>query len=156
DVYRLSGRAAQSLESNRIAMQLNPLARTYVWAYARALAEMGRFAEALPLYMRLREGGWESGLPGATAAIELVLYAEMFGFGADEAAGYAREWAAAECVRKDGEAEVVWCSVVDMSLRRYARRVLERMGVSEYVLARMHAEICELDEALEWIEQEAA
>src|SRR5690606_29261483 len=103
-----------------------------------------------------REGGWESGLPGATAAIELVLYAEMFGFGADEAAEYAREWAAAQGVRNAGEAEVVGRAVVDTTLRRDARRALERMGVSGYVLARMLAAIGELDEALERIEQEAA
>lgn len=156
DVYRLSGRPAQSLESNRIAMQLNPLSRTYVWACARALAETGRFAEALPLYMQLREEGWESGLPGATAAIELVLYARMFGFGADEAAEYAREWAAAAGVSNAAEAEVVGRAVVDTTLRRDARRALERMAASGYVLARILAAIGELDEALETIEQETA
>jgi adenylate cyclase len=147
DVYRYSGRAEAAVEAYRIAFELDPLSRQHHWGYARALAEAGRFEEAKPHYLRLREAGPQDGWRG----VDLITLARDFGFTPEQTASYAREWAAATGYPRPEEAEVVGRAVFDAGLRAEALEALQRVDYNPRLLAAIGA----FDEALDNLEQTA-
>jgi serine/threonine-protein kinase len=150
-MYRVSGRTGQAVEPFRAAIELDPLARLSMWSYAHTLVEMGDSAEALQLFLRLH-----SHHPSSESALQLVLYATMFGFDQEEAATYAREWAATAQYDAPEEAQVVGRALFNATLRRDARRTLERIEATGVEVTRLLAAIGEFEAAFDRLERMAA
>jgi Flp pilus assembly protein TadD len=82
---RRSGR----LESNRRAVELDPIGTQAIGSYATALSIVGRWAEAREMHLRLHR----LGSPGTA---QLVAHARWLFFDVGEIEVYARDWAVLE------------------------------------------------------------
>jgi hypothetical protein len=117
------------------------------------LQALRRWDEARDASLRYREVAFAS---QSAAAVRMVSNAERFGFTADEAATYAREWAALAGHAQPAEAEVVGRAVLVPALRDSARVVLrraEQAGIRPRDLAELQVAIGETEAAIALLER---
>lgn len=142
-----AGRAEESLQPQQVAATLDPLSPLGA-SVVLTLQALRRWDEARAVSLRYREVAFASQSAGAA---RLVSNAGRFGFTADEAATFAREWADLAGYAQPHEAEVVGRAIIEPAFRDSARRVLARMeegGVRPRDLAEMQVEIGEGDAAI--------
>jgi adenylate cyclase len=117
-----AGRPQEALEAAESAVRLNPLS-PLGGTIASTLIALHRWDDARDAMLRFREVQFTRQTAQAT---RLVSYAERFGFTADEAALYAREWAMLAGYVQPAEAEVIGRALFDPALRGEAGALLRR------------------------------
>jgi adenylate cyclase len=147
-----AGRAEEALVPQRTANTLDPLSPLGA-SVVLTLQALRRWDEARDASLRYRETAFAS---QSAAAVRLVSNAERFGFTADEAATYAREWAALAGHAQPADAEVVGRAVLAPELRDSARVVLRRAeqdGIRPRDLAELQIAIGETEAAIALLER---
>ncbi len=123
DALLYQRRVEESLEARRRARELDPISGVSLYHHALTLANLGRWSEAREIFLRLKSLGWTNTIQPLFG----VKQARRLGFGSDEAADYARQWAASVGFEDPGAAAVIGRAVFAPGLRPQARAVLRRM-----------------------------
>jgi adenylate cyclase len=142
-----AGRAEEALVPQRTANTLDPLSPLGA-SVVLTLQALRRWDEARAASLRYRDVAFAS---QSAAAVRLVSNAVRFGFTAEEAATYAREWAALAEHAQPADAEVVGRAVLVPELRDSARVVLrraERTGIRPRDLAELQIAIGDTEAAI--------
>jgi adenylate cyclase len=142
-----AGRLEEALGPQEEAASLDPLSPLGA-SVALTLHALRRWDDSRDASLRYREVGFAS---QSTGAVRLVSNAVRFGFSADDAALYAREWAGLAGYREPAELDVVGRAMLDPALRSDARTVLRRLdaaGVRTRDLAELYLGLADHETAL--------
>jgi adenylate cyclase len=126
DALLYQGRLEESLEVRQHARTLDPISGVGMYHQALALGRLDRWEEARQIFLRLQALGWTN----TNHPLFAVKQARSLGFGAMEAADYARQWAAGIGYADPDAAAVIGRAVFAVELRNEARTVLRRIEES--------------------------
>lgn len=148
-----SGRAMDALEPSLRTVELDPLSPLSTSSLAHAQLALRRWAEARDTFLLWRRWGYAS---QSTPAVRLLVHARSFGFSEQEAATYAREWAALAGAARPEEAVRIARGLYRPGMRASARdvlRSLEADGVPLYDLAQLRLALGDAESAMSLLER---